>query len=224
MHCHLARQFFTHSYGFTTGLFLFLIQLSLIYGLPASHVDKDGRIMDPLPAQYKTRLKRGTPVEHTAVVDQFLRELENSLVSRDIVFILDRSRHAGNREFYLHQRRFLYHFIKQYLRVMPSLTHIAVITYGRDVTTVIDSISVGSPDLLKCQLVEDSAWLDQVQYIERQENGANVRDALDTAASILQNRKHTDSLQNIVLMTSGHYEVRKNVTDHPVIAGWGSAN
>ena len=195
----------------TFSLFLVVLHLSLISGVPQKYqsMKRD--------KHFKTsnhfREKRSTPEDHSNIVKGFLSDLEETLVGKDIVFILERSSFIGNKDFYLNERNFLYNFIKQYLRIKPGFTNIAVITYGKDVSVPLDYITPGAPAVYKCSLIEESFLLDTVTYIEGEQSdgGVNVREAMMRASDILWNRRFSGNKQYVILMTSGQFEVSKNI-------------
>ena len=189
-----------HTFPCTSILVYHVIALlTLINGLPNMKEDHNS----------VSRTKRSTPQEHTNIVNVFLSELENSQNSKDVVFILDRSFAVGRKNFYLHERKLLSRMIRQYFATKPGNCNIAVITFGRDVTTAIDYISQNTGNVLKCDLVEKTRILDHVQYREGSqfEDGINIREAYRTAVYILGNSKNPTNKQLIVVMTAAQFKV-----------------
>ena len=177
----------------------FLMVTTLINGLPNMKEDHDS----------VSRRKRSTPQEHANIVNVFLSELENNQNNKDIVFILDRSFAVGHKNFHLREKKLLSRIIRQYFATKPGNYNIAVITFGRDTTTVIDYISQNTDNVLKCDLVEKTRILNQVQYIEgsQSEDGVNIREAYRSASNILRNSKNPTNKQLIVVMTAAQFKV-----------------
>ena len=189
-----------HTFRSTSILVYYVIALlTLINGLPNMKEDQDS----------VSRTKRSTQQEHTNIVNVFLSELENNQNNKDVVFILDRSFAVGRKIFYLHERKLLSRMIRQYFATKPGNYNIAVITFGRNVTTAIDYISQNTGSVLKCDLVEKTRILDQVQYREgsQSEDGINIREAYRTALNILRNSKNPTNKQLIVVMTAAQFKV-----------------
>ncbi len=204
-HCNLRK--------FLVWINLIVLHLTAISGIPQKYESNHGN--KNINKRQHFREKRSTPEEHANIVKGFLSDLEETLVGKDIVFILERSSFIGNKDFYLNERNLLYNFIKQYLRIKPGFTNIAVITYGKDVSVSLDYITPGAPAVYKCSLIEESFLLDTVSYIEgeQSEEGVNVREALIRASDILWNRRYSGKKQYVVLMTSGQFEVSPKITE-----------
>ena len=156
-----------------------------------------------------TRQKRNNPQEHTNLVNVFLSELENNQNHKDVVFIMDRSSSVGHKIFYLNEKNLVSTLIRQYFAIKPGDFNVAVITFGRDVTTVIDHISRNTPDLLKCDFVEKSHILDRIHFEggDQFDGGVNIRAAYQAAINILKNSKSPNNKQLVVVMTGAQYKV-----------------
>ena len=172
-----------------------LLLVGLFQGLPGNKLN--------------LRQKRNTPNDHTNIVNVFLSELENNQNLKDVIFVLDRSYTVGHKNFYLKQKQLLSTLIRQYFAIKPGDFNLAVITFGRDVTTVIDYISQNTASLLKCDFVEKSHILDKVQYIDGEvsDGGVNIKGAYQAAINIFRNSKAPSNKQIMVVMTGAQYKV-----------------
>ncbi len=180
--------------------------ISLASGLP--RIYDDGKSVRHNDEQ--VRQKRNTPEGHTNIVNAFLSDLESNPNNKDIVFLLDRSFAVGHKGFYLREKRLLYTIIRQYFAITPTNYNVAVITFGRDVTTVFDYVSRNSPSVWKCDFMEKTDILDQVQYVTdgQVHNGADIRGAYQAAIHILRNSKNPSNKQYVVMMTAGQFKVK----------------
>ncbi len=126
--------------------------------------------------------------------------------SLHLVILMDRSFGLGRKAFYLVQKKLLAEILKYHTMVHPDYVRVAVITFAKYATTVIDGIS-NNDHIVKCQLFEgDNLW-EKVQYVNGEASlGTNVTAAFHEALHIFRNAR-SSAIRNIILMvTDGSFD------------------
>ena len=132
----------------------------------------------------------------------------------DVVFALERSTRATKHNFYVTQKKFVRSLIRDFLYVKPNATHVAVLTFGRDIDVVFNSIWLNEPhqsyqEIHKCDLVEDERLWSKVRYIDdaASSGGSNITAVTITARDILlQGRfKRPRARSVFMLLTAADY-------------------
>ncbi len=95
-----------------------------------------------------SRRRRSLAGEHRETIQGFLRSLQTSS-PKDVIFVLDRSDAVGSANFYVQEKELVRRLIRQYFAVRPTDFNVAIVTFGREATTVLNYTSL----VVKCDLV-----------------------------------------------------------------------
>ena len=128
----------------------------------------------------------------------------------DLAILIDRSSGMGRSWFYRYEKTFAQSLIHQYVNLHPDYVRLAVVTFGKDVSTPINYISSPSDDNLKVKLffAPDPAWDDVVYYTDPERAGAtDLNMGLTRVQSILEDGAalRPGVQQIIVAISDGNY-------------------
>lgn len=128
------------------------------------------------------------PIITSTSIEQFLERIQND--KTDVIFILDRSKLTTARDYYINQKPLIKTFIRSFMRISQDHSRIAILSYGKDVTTEIDGINQNKINN-KCFYVENNTLWNDINYTKYpySNNGSDVVFALKTASTIFENSK-----------------------------------
>lgn len=128
----------------------------------------------------------------------------------DFILVMDRSHSMSRETFYLKEKKIAEAILKQHASLSTSYVRLAVITFAKDVTVVIDGIS--NPDTApdKCRLfVDDDKLWDRVIYTQNETllKGTNMKDAFIQAIELYKDgkRDRPGASKVLLVLTDGKY-------------------
>ena len=128
----------------------------------------------------------------------------------DFILAMDRSHSMSRETFYLDEKKIAEAILKQHASLSTAYVRMAVITFAKDVTVVLDGISKpdNAPD--KCRLFVDADPLwDQVVYTQNDTTlkGTNMKEAFIQAIGIFKagEKQRRNATKVLLVLTDGKY-------------------
>jgi hypothetical protein len=154
--------------------------------------------------------KRATHSNDTVQIQKIIDDI-GGRKKVDLILVMDRSHGMSKQTFYLQQKKLVQAILKQYASLYTSYVRLSVITFARDVTTVLDSVSNPDNTPNKCTLFNDidNKWDADVVYTQNKTDlkGTNMKDAFLRAREIFQagSKHRTNQTRILLLLSDGKY-------------------